>query len=70
MVIMKNVIKVYLACGVIISAIETILTIKDGLYYRLNRGSGTTITLLSGVFATLIWVVAGPVHMVTKIIKK
>lgn len=67
---MKNVIKVYLACGVVISAIETILMIKDGLYARLNGGSNKTVTLLSGVFATLIWIVAGPVHMVTKIIKK
>ena len=67
---MKNVIKVYLACGVVISAIETILAIKDGLYSRLNGGSDKAVTLLGGVFATLIWIVAGPVHMVTKLIKK
>ena len=67
---MKNVIKVYLACGVVISAIETILAIKDGLYSRLNSESGKTVALLSGVLATLIWIVAGPVHITAKIIKK
>lgn len=67
---MKNVIKVYLACGVAISTIETILMIKDGLYSRLNGGSSKAVTLLSGVFASLIWVVVGPVYMMTKIIKK
>lgn len=67
---MKNVIKVYLACGVVISAIETILTIKDGLYSRLNYESGKSVALVSGVLASLIWIVAGPVHMVAKIIKK
>lgn len=67
---MKNVIKVYLACGVVISAIEMILTIKDGLYSRLTGEGSKAITLLSGVFASLIWIIAGPVHMVAKIIKK
>ena len=67
---MKNVIKVYLVCGVIISAVETILAIRDGLYSRLNYTSGKSIALLSGVLAPLIWILAGPVHMVTKIIKK
>lgn len=67
---MKNVIKVYLACGVVISAIETILAIKDGLYSKLNGEGNMTITLLGGVFAALIWIVAGPVHMVAKVIKK
>ena len=67
---MKNVIKAYLACGVIIAAIETIITIKDGLYARLNYESGKAVTLLSGVLATLIWIVAGPVRVTTKIIKK
>ena len=67
---MKNVIKVYLVCGLIISAIETILTVKDGLYAKLKCEGGKTITLLSGVIASLIWIVAGPVRMVTKIIKR
>lgn len=67
---MKNVVKVYLACGVIISAIETILAIKDGLYSRLNSESGKAIALLSGVLAALIWIVTGPVFMTVKIIKK
>ena len=67
---MKNVIKVYLACGVVISAIETILAIKDGLYSRLNSEIGKSVALLSGVLAFLIWIVAGPVHMTAKIIKK
>ena len=67
---MKNVIKAYLACGVIIAAIETIITIKDGLYARLNYEGGKAVTLLSGVLATLIWIVAGPVRVTVKIIKK
>lgn len=67
---MKNVIKVYLACGVVISAIETILAIKDGLYSKLIGEGSKAITLLGGIFATLIWIIAGPVHMVVKVIKK
>lgn len=67
---MKNVIKAYLACGVVISAIEVILAIKDGLYSRLNSEIGKTVTLFSGVLASLIWIVAGPVRMMAKIIKK
>lgn len=67
---MKTVIKVYLLCGVVISAIETILAIKDGLYSKLNYVGGKSIALLSGILATLIWIVAGPVRMTVKIIKK
>ena len=67
---MKNVIKVYLVCGVIMSAIEMILAIKNGIYSRLSYESGKPIAMLSGVFAFLIWIVAGPVHLVTTTIKK
>lgn len=67
---MKNVIKVYLACGVVISAVETILAIKDGLYSRLNSESSKSVALLSGVLVPLIWIVAGPAHMAAKVIKK
>lgn len=67
---MKNVIKVYLACGVIMSAVEMILAIKNGVYSRLSYESSKAIALLSGVLAFLIWIVAGPVHLVTTVIKK
>lgn len=67
---MKNVIKVYLACGVVMSAVEMILAIKNGIYSRLSCESGKSVALLSGVLAFLIWIVAGPVHLATTIIKK